>query len=143
MKFGNDKKAVVAQLRQYPTFAQCSDDDLHALVSAGAAFSLPAGWALVQEGIPSDACYIITEGSARVFHERHEIATMNAGDVVGEMTLLAGGQRRATVTTATPTKGWRIENDALKELLAKRPHLQEALTAVYRSHTEHAAESTE
>lgn len=136
MKFGNDKKAVVRQLSEYPTFAQCSEDDLHALVNAGAEFALPAGWALVQEGIPSDACYILTEGTARVFHERHEIATMGPGDVVGEMTLLAGGQRRATVSTATPAKGWRIENDALKELLAKRPHLQDALTAVYRSHTQ-------
>jgi CRP-like cAMP-binding protein len=133
--FGSDTKAVVRQLSQYPAFAECTEDDLTALVHAGAEFSLPSGWSLVQEGIPSDACYILMEGTARVFQDRQEIATMGPGDIVGEMTLLAGGQRRATVSSASPIRGWRIENDALKELLAKRPHLQDALTAVYRNHT--------
>lgn len=135
MKFGSDNKAVVRQLSSYAAFASCTEEDLAALVDAGAAFSLPSGWSLVQEGIPSDACYVIMEGTARVFQDRHEIATIGAGDVVGEMTLLAGGQRRATVSSSSPIRGWRIENDALAALLAKRPQLKDALTAVYRSHT--------
>lgn len=135
MKAGSDNKAVVRQLSGYPAFAACTEDDVAALVAAGAAFSLPSGWSLVQEGIPSDACYVITDGTARVFEGRHEIATIGAGDVVGEMTLLAGGQRRATVSSSSPIHGWRIENEALGQLLTKRPHLKDALTAVYRSHT--------
>jgi CRP/FNR family cyclic AMP-dependent transcriptional regulator len=138
--FGSNNKEIVRQLSEYPTFAECTQDDLAALVNAGAEFSLPAGWSLVQEGIPSDACYILMEGNARVFQDRHEIATMGPGDVVGEMTLLAGGQRRATVSSSTPIRGWRIENDALKELLSKRPHLKDALTAIYRSHTHQDSE---
>jgi CRP/FNR family cyclic AMP-dependent transcriptional regulator len=136
--FGSDNKEIVRQLSQYPTFAECTEDDLAALVQAGAAFSLPSNWSLVQEGVPSDACYILMDGTARVFQDRHEIATMGPGDVVGEMTLLAGGQRRATVSSSSPIRGWRIENDALKALLEKRPHLKDALTSVYRSHTQSA-----
>jgi CRP-like cAMP-binding protein len=62
------------------------------------------------------------------------IATLGAGDVVGEMTLLAGGQRRATVSSVSPVRGLRIENDVLTELLGKRPQLRQAFDAVYRAH---------
>lgn len=129
-----EKRELVERLRGYPTFAQCDKDDVAALVDAGGPFNLPAGWPLVQEGIPSDACYVLTTGSARVFHQREQIAELGEGDVVGEMTLLAGGQRRATVTSASRVAGLRIENDALRPLLSKRPRLAAAFRAVYDAH---------
>jgi CRP-like cAMP-binding protein len=130
-----EKRQLVATLSSYDTFAQCSRADLTALVEAGGPFSLPAGWPLVQEGIPADACYVLTDGEARVFHEREQIATLSAGDLVGEMTLLGGGQRRATVTSATRVAGLRIENEALRPVLHKHPQLAEAFRAVYDAHT--------
>jgi CRP-like cAMP-binding protein len=131
---GSESREIAAKLETYPAFAQCSHDDLVALAKAGSRFSVPAGWSFVQEGVPSDACYVIMEGSAKVYRDRAPIATLGEGDVVGEMTLLAGGQRRASVTSVTPVRGLRIENDVLTQLLDARPHLREALDAVYRSH---------
>jgi CRP/FNR family cyclic AMP-dependent transcriptional regulator len=131
---GSESREMAAKLETYPTFAQCSHDDLLALAKAGSRFAVPAGWSFVQEGIPSDACYVIMDGTANVYHERSPIATLGEGDVVGEMTLLAGGQRRATVSSVTPVRGLRIENDVLTDLLSKRPKLREALDAVYRAH---------
>jgi CRP/FNR family cyclic AMP-dependent transcriptional regulator len=131
---GSEKRAMARQLSTYPAFAGCTEDDLVALAQAGARFSVPPGWALVQEGIPSDACYVIMEGTANVYRERAEIATLGPGDVVGEMTLFAGGQRRATVTSVTHVSGLRIENGALGALVIKRPRLRAALTAVYHAH---------
>jgi CRP-like cAMP-binding protein len=131
--FGESRE-IAKTLSHYATFAQCSEDDLIALARAGGRFSVPAGWSFVQEGIPSDACYVIMEGNAKVYHERAVIAELGPGDVVGEMTLLAGGQRRATVSSVTPVRGLRVENEALRKLLTERPHLSEALQAVYRSH---------
>ncbi|MDP9118401.1 MAG: cyclic nucleotide-binding domain-containing protein [Actinomycetota bacterium] len=131
---GSESRAIAKQLGAYATFANCAQDDLIALADAGARFALPAEWTLVQEGIPADACYVIMEGSARVFHERAEIAVLGPGDVVGEMTLLGGGQRRATVSSVTSLRGLRVENDTLAALLTKRPQLREALTKVYQAH---------
>jgi CRP-like cAMP-binding protein len=130
----SESREVADKLGTYQAFAQCSHDDLLALAKAGSRFSVPAGWSFVQEGIPSDAVYVITEGTAKVYQDRAVIATLGEGDVVGEMTLLAGGQRRATVSSVTPVRGLRIENDVLTELLGKRPQLREALDAVYKAH---------
>jgi CRP/FNR family cyclic AMP-dependent transcriptional regulator len=130
-----EKRELVAKLIEYGTFADCSKDDVSALVDAGDRFTLPAGWPLVQEGIPADACYVLTEGEARVFHQREQIATLGPGDLVGEMALLGGGQRRATVTSSTRVIGLRIENEPLRDVLKQHPKLAEAFKAVYDAHS--------
>src|SRR3954466_11049053 len=105
MSGGGEKRELIQTLSGYATFAQCGRDDIAALVDAGGPFALPSGWPLVQEGIPADACHVIMNGTALVFHQREQIATLGEGDVVGEMALLGGGQRRATVTTSTRVSG--------------------------------------
>ena len=130
-----NKRELVEQLRGYDTFAACSKAAVQALVDAGGPFTLPAGWPLVQEGIPADACYVLTTGDALVFHQREQIATLREGDLVGEMALLGGGQRRATVTSATRVAGLRVENDALQVVFGRYPELADAFRAVYDAHS--------
>lgn len=125
---------LVSTLSGYPTFAECSKDDIKALVDAGGPFSLPSGWPLVQEGIPADACYVLTQGTALVFHQREQIAELKAGDLIGELALLGGGQRRATVTSSSKVQGLRIENEPLRKVLAKHPKLEAAFRGVYADH---------
>jgi CRP-like cAMP-binding protein len=132
---GGEKRELVAALSGYATFANCDRDDVTALVDAGGHFTLPAGWPLVQEGIPADACYVLTSGQALVFHQREQIAELGAGDLVGEMALLGGGQRRATVTSASRVAGLRIDNEALRPVLQRRPKLADAFKAVYDAHS--------
>lgn len=129
------KRKLVETLTGYATFADCDRDDVAALVGAGGPFALPAGWPLVQEGIPADACYVLTSGAARVFHQRRQIAEIGEGDLVGELAFFDGGQRQATVTSSTRVAGLRIENDALRPVLQKRPKLAEAFRAVYDAHS--------
>jgi CRP/FNR family transcriptional regulator, cyclic AMP receptor protein len=128
---GREKRAIADQLRAFDTFADCTTDDLAALVDAGAHFAIPASWSLMHEGIPADACYVITEGIARVFRGRKEVAMLGPGDIVGEMALVAGGQRKATVSSVTHVRGLRIEYEALAHLLARRPHLKQMIRSVY------------
>ncbi len=132
---GGETRELVAALSGYDTFAGCSKDDVSALVKAGSPFSLPAGWPLVQEGIPADACYVLTSGTARVFHQRDEIATLTVGDLVGELALLGGGQRRATVTSSSKVTGLRIDNEKLHPVLRKHPALAAAFKHVYEEHS--------
>jgi CRP/FNR family cyclic AMP-dependent transcriptional regulator len=132
---GGEKRELVAQLSGYATFAKCDRDDVAALVEAGAHFTLPAGWPLVQEGIPADSCYVLTDGTALVFHQREQIAELGPGDLVGEMALLGGGQRRATVTSSSRVAGLRIDNEALRPVLDKHPKLADAFKAVYDAHS--------
>jgi CRP-like cAMP-binding protein len=130
-----EKRELIEQLSSYGTFADCDRSDIAALVEAGGPFTLPAGWPLVQEGIPADACYVLTSGTVLVFHQREQVAEMGAGDLVGEMALLSGGQRRATVTSSSRVTGLRIENEALRPVLQEHPKLAQAFKAVYAAHT--------
>jgi CRP-like cAMP-binding protein len=127
------RHALVAELREYPTFASCSRDDMGDLVASAREFRLPPEWSLLQEGVPADAFYVIREGTARVFDGRTEIATVGPGDVLGEMAFLRGGQRRATVSSTTRLTGIRVDYDTLSDVIARRPRLGQALKAVYES----------
>jgi CRP-like cAMP-binding protein len=132
---GNEKRELVEQLMGYPTFKGCSESDVKALVDAGGPFTLPAGWPMVEQGIPADAIYVLTNGEARVFYVREQVATLGPGDIVGEMALLGGGQRRATVTTAERTSGLRVENSAMLDIFSKHPAIREAFKAAYEAHS--------
>jgi len=131
----NRNRELVAQLKGFGAFASLGDRDLEDLIEAGGEFHLPAGWPLVQEGIPADACYFISDGHALVFYLRQQVATLGPGDVVGEMALLDGGQRKATVTSSTRISGIRIDNDKLREVMAAHPAVADAFRAVYAKHS--------
>ena len=132
---GGERRELIDALSKYRTFADCDRGDVEALVDAGGPFALPSGWPLVQEGIPADACYVLVTGTARVFHQRQQIAEIGAGDLVGEMAFFEDGQRKATVTSSSRVTGLRIENDTLRPLFETRPKLAEAFRAVYTAHS--------
>jgi CRP-like cAMP-binding protein len=125
-----EKQHIVDELSNHETFAACTRDDLEALVDAGGHFALPPQWSLLHEGIPADAAYVILEGTARVYRERDVVATLGPGDLVGEMALLAGGQRSATVSSVTRLTGLRFDYETLTKLLHHRPRLTDAIKAV-------------
>lgn len=134
-----DARKIAERLHTYPAFATCHLDDLIALVEVGQQFEAPPGWVMMSEGVPADAVYVILDGTADVYKARDVIATVGPGDIVGEMTLLAGGQRRATITTKTTMSGVRIEHDWLTKLIAKKPNLSDILHTTFRSHQQTAA----
>jgi CRP-like cAMP-binding protein len=128
-----DRKEIVNLLAQSVAFSGCDRRDLEALVDAGKEVTFPDGWPFVQEGTPADACYVLLSGTARVFHGRQEIAVLGIGDIIGEMALVEGGQRTATVSASSPIRALRIEYDELRALLTERAALREKMIAVYRS----------
>jgi CRP-like cAMP-binding protein len=127
------RKNTADLLAQSVAFAGADRHDVEALVDAGKEVTFPDRWPFVQEGTPADACYVLLSGTARVFHGRQEIAVLGIGDIIGEMALVEGGQRTATVSSSSPIRALRIEYDNLRALLAERPALREKMIAVYRS----------
>jgi CRP-like cAMP-binding protein len=78
--------------------------------------------------------YVIVSGKASVkLHvagRPQEIATLGPGDIVGEISLLTGATRNATVTAVKPVRALEIGKPALEELLAKNPGLVERFAHV-------------
>jgi len=80
---------------------------------------------LVRQGHSADGAYIIESGSADVITVlpgggETTVATLGPGSVLGEMALLESGTRSATVIAKAPVKGYFVERDSFRMLLAQR-----------------------
>jgi len=125
-----DVRVLAEHLVADPCFAGCSVADLAALVRAGTTVSLPAHWAFLRQGAPADAVYVLLTGNAGVFRHRDAVAELNAGEIFGELPLLVGGQRTATVTSLERVKALRVGYDDLAPLLARHAGLQRVIADI-------------
>lgn len=96
------RDAWLTHLAQVPLFAQCSKKELQQVAQATIELEVPEGKVLVREGDPGHECFILIEGTASVVRNGQQVATLSAGDVVGELAPLTAGPRTATVTAMTP-----------------------------------------
>ena len=82
---------------------------------------LREGEKVFQEGDPGDAWYVISEGTAKVVKEgesgTREIARLNRGECFGEMAILDGSARSATVEAASDLTLFRFRRARFEDLL--------------------------
>ena len=95
------KKQYLAHLRNVSLFSGCTDRDLSKIARAADEVTVPAGYALADQGQTGREAFIIVDGSATVRRNGKKVAVLGPGAVVGELSLLDHGPRTATVTTDT------------------------------------------
>lgn len=76
-----------------------------------------AGASLVKQGTPGDSFFVILEGLAKVVVGKRTINRLMPGDYFGEISLLDGGERTASVVSETPLKVLMIERKKFLRLL--------------------------
>jgi CRP-like cAMP-binding protein len=86
------------------------------------------GEILCREGDPGDYFYIIVSGIAEVQKDKRILTTLEAGEIFGEMSLLTGETRSATVVAATPMELYKLDRDNFGKVLTRSPHLAWALS---------------
>ncbi len=109
-------------LRGLPLFAGLELAELAGLVGS---IDLAAGEELWRQGEPADALYVVETGSlavaARLPGERdHTLATLGAHEVLGELALLDGGVRTASVRALEPTRLLRLARADFRALVSRR-----------------------
>jgi len=103
-------------LAQIPLFRGCSKDELKRIDRAATQVDYAAGSVLCKEGAVGRELILITDGEAVVERGGTEIAKVGPADFIGEMSLLDGGPRSATVTATTdlhalvlpPREFWQV-----------------------------------
>jgi predicted acylesterase/phospholipase RssA/CRP-like cAMP-binding protein len=91
-------------------------------VANAVSVSFSDGEALVRRGDPADHVLVLTSGTARVeTADGVELAVLGAGDLVGELSILAGGTRSADVTAAGPVSARRFDRAAFVQFLEANP----------------------
>ena len=93
------------------------------------------GEMLTRQGEPGDWLYLITAGevSVRVAVDgglEQEVAQLGPGDFVGEMSLMTGERRSATVVASTGVECYRLDKEAFQDVLRQRPAIAEPVAEV-------------
>ncbi|MBM3800279.1 MAG: cyclic nucleotide-binding domain-containing protein [Actinobacteria bacterium] len=95
------KKSYLESLRKVALFSSCSNKDLEKIAKSGDEIVMEAGSLIVDQGQAGREAFVIIKGSATVKRNGKKVATLGAGSVVGELSLLDHGPRTASVVTDT------------------------------------------
>ena len=123
-----------ARLETIPLFAGLTLDQRSTVAEACAELTVDAGTTLVREGDFGHGAFAIVSGTADVVHDDVVLRSLGPGDMFGEIAVLSGGRRTASVVATTDMTLitvmnrdlWRIERDcpeiadALRVTIAER-----------------------
>ena len=98
-----DEAHKVDQLRGVPLFKDFSDEELGHVAQVAKRVDFPEGRTVASQGQMGVGFHQIVEGAADVIQDGKTIGHLKPGDYFGEISLLDGGTRSATVTTTAPT----------------------------------------
>jgi CRP-like cAMP-binding protein len=118
---------IHATLSALPVFKNCNRRQIEQIASIVDQVDVPAGHVLCREGGVARECFVIVSGQVEVTLDGVHVATVGAGETVGEMALLDGGRRSATVTTTTATVALVIEGRRFEALVHSMPAVSEAV----------------
>lgn len=114
------------------------EEELNDVASHAILKSFEAGEELFHEGDDADGLYLIQSGSvtvSRMIAGREVVLFyVAAGNYVGEMSLVSGEPRYATVRAAVATDAVMIKADRMREIIARNPEIRGALDTRYLQH---------
>jgi CRP/FNR family cyclic AMP-dependent transcriptional regulator len=121
------KKDTLAMLKTVPLFEGLSRRELQQIMKVAKEIEFDEGHAIVEEGATGVGFHLILDGEAHVLVGRKRRATLRPGDYFGEMSLIDGGPRSATVKTAKPTRTLALTSWAFLPLLDRSPSIARKL----------------
>lgn len=128
---GDSRREAADPLAGVPLFAGLGPAELAGIRSVATEQALAPGAVLMAEGDPGDALYLVLEGELAVTKQassgERAIATVGPGAVQGEIAVLGGGPRLATVRALTPGRVLRLGRDDLFDVIAREPGIVRSL----------------
>ena len=132
------------RLKQLPLFADLPTKQRGRIASWADEIDLPAGKPLIEQGAFAHEFFLITEGTAEVLHDGKHLANLGPGDFFGEIALLEGHRRTASVVTTSPVRVvvmFSREFDAMdRELPEVAERIRQEMLARRREHLEKTGE---
>lgn len=122
-------------LKGVELFQTLSEEELKKIAERLRPAPFTRGEALTRQGAEAHWLYIITIGSAEVTvsiedGSRKSIAVLRAGDFFGEMGLMTGEKRSATVTALEDTECYRLDKEGFQDILLGRPEIVEYISHI-------------
>jgi MFS family permease len=130
--------AVIRRVAGLPVFAGVGPARLEAILGRRRMRDVPAGEAIIRQGDPADCFFVILDGEFDVSRAAEpgapadHLRTLSRDDVFGELGLLTGEPRSATVAARTAGRLLELDGNDFLELVGSGPDLSSRLLGLYR-----------
>jgi CRP/FNR family transcriptional regulator, cyclic AMP receptor protein len=124
-----------AELGSVPLFTSCGESDLIEIARWFEEANVSEGVKVAGEGAPGYSFFVIAEGTAVVTQDGQELRTLGPGDFFGEVALLDGGKRTASVLTTAPSRLLVLFGTEFRKLQDARPDVALLLEAAVAERT--------
>ena len=131
-----------------PLFSGFSRDELVAVIKGLRLLTFEPGDIVLTEGDRGDSLYVITTGTLKTFVRDTTqggqllMRRLKEGDFFGEISILSGKARSATVTAATHCEMLELDRATLDQITASYPHVRQVLEEFYLARAMNTAEGT-
>src|SRR6187401_312405 len=125
---GEEQASAVELLARVPLLSGLEPTELERIAQVAIPRSFPKGARVFHEGDRSDACYVIRSGEVRVTREHSDgraiaLATLGPGELVGELAMIDGGVRSASVEALTDVDLLAVSAADMKGLLERNAEI--------------------
>jgi hypothetical protein len=117
----------IVVLNQAPLFAGLSGEELYPVGEIAELVEAAPGDAVVKQGDPGDALFVVAKGTLRVVKDGKALTEIGRGAVFGEMALLDGAPRAATVEAVTEAALLRVPRSEFEALMDESPEIARAV----------------
>ena len=128
-----------------PLFEMLSDVEREAIVREMQIESHDEGSVIITEGDPGTSMYLIASGEVKVYTRGAGgtvyLANLGEGDFFGEVSVLTGKPRTATITASQRTELLRLDKEKLDGVLSKYPGIRTVLDDFYKKRANHTVEA--
>lgn len=127
-----EENAVLEDGVPSPLFDDFSRGELLAFIKGLQLQIFDAGDIIVAQDDPGHSLFILTSGIVKAFvrdrdHRHQKVRTLHDGDFFGEISILSGGRRSATVTAATRCELLELDRPTLDAIIRAHPHVSEVM----------------
>ncbi|HSV37683.1 MAG TPA: cyclic nucleotide-binding domain-containing protein [Nocardioidaceae bacterium] len=119
-----------ARIQSLPLFASLSDQECAELARHVEERDYETGHAVIHQGASGYTFFAIEDGTADVFVDDEKVRSVGPGDFLGEISILDGGRRTATVTATSPMRLLALFGTQFRVLETEHPELAEKIQQV-------------
>jgi CRP/FNR family transcriptional regulator, cyclic AMP receptor protein len=125
---GEEQASAAELLARVPLLSGLEPGELERIAQVAIPRSFPKGARVFHEGDASDACYVIRSGEVRVTREHPDgraiaLATLGPGELVGELAMIDGGARSASVEALTDVDLLAVSATDMRGLLERNAQI--------------------
>jgi CRP-like cAMP-binding protein len=123
------KNAKIELLKRVPLFERCSQRELAQIAMLADELDLPSARELTHQGAGGFEFIVLVEGQADVVRGVRVVNELGPGDFVGEIALVSGKPRTATVKTRGPARVLVITASGFRTLMRDVPSIKDKVLA--------------